>query len=50
MSAKKKVKKPRRVVLFPTEPTSIPKEEIERAVLKVIADRKAREKAERSRK
>jgi hypothetical protein len=35
-----KPKKERRVILFPTEPTTIPREELERAVEAVIARRK----------
>jgi hypothetical protein len=35
-----KPKKQRRVILFPTEPTTIPREELERAIDKVIAARK----------
>jgi hypothetical protein len=35
-----KTKKERRVILFPTEPTTIPREELERAVEAVIARRK----------
>jgi hypothetical protein len=35
-----KTKKERRVILFPTEPTTIPREELERAVARAIAARK----------
>jgi hypothetical protein len=37
-----KPKKERRVILFPTEPTTIPREELDRAVKAVIAARKAK--------
>lgn len=35
-----KTKKERRVILFPTEPTTIPREELDRAIARVIAARK----------